>query len=1150
MAFSYVSPRLCQLLDIDGQALLADASLAFASVHPDDVEGLTQANEQARRSRRPFHWEGRFLVRGEARWIRISSEPRPLPDGGSLWNGVVSDITEYKQAELHLQRANADLAATLQAIPDLLFELSESGVYLNVWARDADQLAAQKEQLLGRSVHEMLPAEAAETVMAALREAAASGYSNGQTIRLELPHGTSWFELSTAAKNIPHAAARNFIVLSRDVTRRKEAESKLCLHNAAIQTTHDGFWVVDGQGYLTEVNQAYADMSGYAREELLGAHISLLEAREQTAEEVGRHIARIMAQGWDVFETRHRRKDGSEIEIEVSTTYIADSRQFVAFLRDITERKQARDALLASQRRLETVLDTASDGIHVLDEDGNVMLCSQSFARMLGYTAAEAARLNVADWDAMIPRDALLGTLRALLDKPATFETRHRRKDGTSYDAEINTSSIELDGRRYLYASTRDITERKRTELELQEKSLRLDEAQRIAKVGSWELDLLENRLIWSDEIFRIFEIDPARFGASYEAFLDAIHPDDREAVNTAYSRSLRTREPYSIAHRLRMPDGRIKHVQEHCETEFDATGKPLRSRGTVQDITELALAEEKILLYAKLFEHTGEAMMVTDRDNRIVDINAAFTRMTGYTLEEVLGQSPNLLGSGKTPPETFQNLWASLAETGYWQGELWDRRKDGSIYPKWVAISSIQDAQGAVTHYIASFSDISERKAAEERMDRLARHDPLTGLFNRFSLQERLEQALTTAKRDQHQIALLFIDMDRFKLINDTLGHHVGDGLLIEVARRLQSCVRESDILARLGGDEFVAVLTGIDTAAEGAMVVANKILARLGNAYQIEGHELHSSPSIGISLYPADGLNATALMKAADTAMYHAKEHGRNNAQFFKAEMNTLASERLHMDRELRIALERRQFEVHYQPQICTVDGRPCGVEALVRWRHPEKGMIPPGTFIPFAEEIGLIEALGAWVLDEACRQLAAWKAADIPLARVAVNLSARQLHSAHLVRQVRDALARHGIQAGELELEITESAAMSDPEQAIAQLHALRKLGVVLSIDDFGTGYSSLAYLKRLPIQTLKLDRSFVSDIDTDPNDAAISLATIALAHNLGFGVVAEGVENEAQRDFLTAHGCEILQGYLFSKPLPAGEVGAFIHAGARA
>ncbi len=569
-----------------------------------------------------------------------------------------------------------------------------------------------------------------------------------------------------------------------------------------------------------------------------------------------------------------------------------------------------------------------------------------------------------------------------------------------------------------------------------------------------------------------------------------------------------------------------------------DDDGRLVAVVETLRDMTLPQSADEALRLYAKVFEYGGEAILITDADNRIIAVNQALELDTGYTQKELIGKDPRTLSANKTPPETYRMMWNALQDkdSGYWQGELWDLRKDGSTYPKWAAITAIYDTKGNITNYIASYTDISERKAAEARIARLAHHDALTGLFNRYSLENRLAQALLAARREKRQMAVIFIDLDRFKVINDTLGHHVGDLLLVEVAQRLSACVRESDIVARLGGDEFVVALTSIATDMDAAHV-ARKIIAAMEVPCDIDGKSLHISPSLGISLFPGNGEDVDALMKNADTAMYHAKEKGRNNFQFFTPAMTAAATERLEIERDLRAALKNNEFELHYQPQVCASKGLVRGVEALIRWRHPERGLIPPLKFIPVAEETGVIEAIGTWVLEEACRQMAEWRRAGFDLKYVAVNLSAHQLRSPDLVGLVQGAIARFGLAPGQLELEITESVAMEDPERAIGILRSLRESGVELAIDDFGTGYSSLAYLKMLPIHTLKLDRAFVRDIETDENDAAISAATIALAKNLGLRVVAEGVETEAQRDFLSRHACNLLQGYLFGKPEPA-------------
>ncbi|MBK7003374.1 MAG: EAL domain-containing protein [Rhodoferax sp.] len=568
-------------------------------------------------------------------------------------------------------------------------------------------------------------------------------------------------------------------------------------------------------------------------------------------------------------------------------------------------------------------------------------------------------------------------------------------------------------------------------------------------------------------------------------------------------------------------------------------------------DIAKRMQTEAQLKLYASVFQHSGEAIVITDHNNCILAINAAFNRSTGYSLEDVRGKNPRILSAGQTSIEIYQDMWTELDTKGFWQGELWDKPKVGAIYPKWTSISVVRDPSGAITNYIGSFIDITERKAAQDRILRLAHHDHLTGLLNRLSLQERLAQALASAKRENRALAVLFIDMDHFKAINDSLGHAVGDELLMEVAQRLRAGVRESDIVSRLGGDEFVLVLTEVGTTTAVARLT-EKLLQSLGEAYQVREHTLHSTPSIGVAIAPNDGSDGETLLKNADAAMYHAKAHGRNNVQFFTPAMNQEAMERLRIDHELRLALEQGQFELHYQPKLAgnALVGhqkrRVVGVEALVRWRHPEHGLVPPGKFIPVAEETGLILPLGEWVLNEACRQLRVWRDAGVQDLTMAVNLSAHQLRESSLLNMVSQTLARHGLVGADLELEITESVMMNDPQASIGTLSALRATGVKLSIDDFGTGYSSLSYLKLLPIHTLKLDQSFVRDIETDANDVAICTATIALAHSLHLKVVAEGVETRAHCDFLLGQNCDILQGYHFSKPLTAHDALAFIQA----
>jgi len=552
--------------------------------------------------------------------------------------------------------------------------------------------------------------------------------------------------------------------------------------------------------------------------------------------------------------------------------------------------------------------------------------------------------------------------------------------------------------------------------------------------------------------------------------------------------------------------------------------------------IAALKHAQEELHLYATVFTNATEGMTITDAESHIVAVNPAFSRITGFAPAQVIGQTPKLLNSGRQDAGFYRDMWATLARRGQWQGEIWNRRQSGDVYPEWLSITAVRDTDGTPTHYIGIFSDITERKQTEARIRHLANHDALTGLPNRLLLQDRLNQAILQSRRDKRRAAVLFLDLDRFKTINDTLGHEVGDALLIQVTQRCLGAVRDTDTVARQGGDEFVIVLPELEHAQDAAMI-ARKLLSALASPFQLGPHALTVTGSVGIALYPEDGQNESVLLRNADTAMYRAKDDGRNGFQFYSADMNTASLGELLLENQLRGALERGELRLHYQPKVCPRGHAVVAAEALLRWQHPELGLLSPGRFVPVAEESGLIVPMGEWVIREACRQLRAWQDEGRVLVPVAVNLSAQQFVHQDIVALVREALNDNDLPAHLLELELTETMLMRDADRTVHILAQLRAMGVSLAIDDFGSGYSSLAYLKRFQVQTLKIDRSFVHDIREGGEDGEIAAAVIALAHNLGQQVVAEGVETEYQRDFLTRQGCDLLQGFLFGRPQAA-------------
>jgi diguanylate cyclase (GGDEF)-like protein/PAS domain S-box-containing protein len=571
-------------------------------------------------------------------------------------------------------------------------------------------------------------------------------------------------------------------------------------------------------------------------------------------------------------------------------------------------------------------------------------------------------------------------------------------------------------------------------------------------------------------------------------------------------------------------------------QPEDAAAGAILESVGRqIGQFIERKCAEAALHLAGQAIESASESIVITDARGRVVDVNPAFIRSSGYSRAEVIGRRPRMLRAGRDGYARLREMARALRRDGRWQGEVWSRRRNGEVYPEWMSVVAVRDEGGRPTHYVAMSIDISERKAAEERLRKLANFDVLTDLPNRGVLEQQLERALAQAARNGRSLAVLFVDLDRFKFVNDSLGHEAGDRVLVETARRLRQCLRASDPVFRLGGDEFVVLLE--ETGDPGAVrTVAAKILSALSEPYRLDAQEFHLSASVGIANYPEDAGDRAGLLRCADLAMYRAKELGKNNYQFYSAQLNAQSVERMMLESALRHALERGEFDLAWQARVGIGDGRITGVEALLRWRHPELGVVSPGQFVPLAEETGLIVPIGDWAIEAACRQARRWLDAGLPPVRVAVNLSARQFEHETLVQTVGRLLDEYRLPPGTLELEITESLVMHNPEQAVRLLDELRRLGVSLSIDDFGTGYSSLAQLKRFPVDTLKIDRSFVQDL---PDDAAITSAVVAMARSLRLRTVAEGVETPEQLEFLRRLGCDEIQGYLFSRPIPAEE-----------
>ena len=945
-------------------------------------------------------------------------------------------------------------------------------------------------------------------------------------------------------------------------------------------------------------------------------------------------------------------------------------------------------------------------------------------------------------WKAIHPEDR--ATVAERLDRLSTGQTlrleyRILRPDGSVVWIEDRAwARHDTDGTPARFEGVIvDITGRKRTEETLRKCEQRLAHAQKMARIGDWEWDMETRHLSCSDEVFTIFGLERTPSPVSHRAFLDAIHPDDRETVILRLNTAIETHQPISIDHRVLWPDGAERIVHTEAEVALGADGQPIRLYGTAQDVTGLKRTEKTLLRlnralfmlrechnalltaeeetefvsrlcqnvvgiggyrmawigyaehdaaktvrmvaqagfdmgYAKKLnvawsdtEHgrgpTGTAIrtrkpvvirntqtdpqfapwrddalarryhsviglpLLIDQDaigaltiysdvkdafdaeevnllaelakdaaygirslraraerskaeamlrlrdraiesssngivitetvvesgephNRIIYVNPAYERITGYSRQEVVGLTPTFLRGKEQEQPGLEEIRAALREQREGSAILRNYRKDGSTFWNELHVAPVRGDNGEVTHYVGILNDITDRKHYEEQLEYQANHDSLTDLPNRNLLQDRVHQAIAYARRHQCMAAVLFLDLDNFKFINDSLGHEIGDQVLKHVAQRLTASIRDGDTVARQGGDEFVLVLNEV-VELEDVKLIMQRIFRSLAQPIRIQKYELYVTCSIGVSLYPRDGVDVPTLLKYADLAMYRAKEHGKNNFQFYTDEMNARILERLLLETSLRRALERSEFQLVYQPQADLKTGRVIGLEALLRWQHPELGTVSPARFIPVAEESGLIVPIGEWVLRTACTQIRRWLDAGLPAVPVGINLSARQFRQQDLGTFIAQTIRDTDILAEYVELEITEGTMMENTDSAVATLHMLKELGLHLAIDDFGTGYSSLSYLKRFPLDRLKIDRSFVQDIITNTDDAAIARAIIAMAHSLNLKVIAEGVETEEQLSYLRAHGCDEIQGYYFSRPLPPEEVEALLRSGKR-
>jgi diguanylate cyclase (GGDEF)-like protein/PAS domain S-box-containing protein len=1180
------NPAACRFYGYSRDELTSRKASDLNALPPSEVaEALARAASGAQ-SR--FHFPHR-LASGEVRKVEVEAGPVEM-DGRVLLYSVVHDVSERHEVEAELNRTISLLQSTFESTTDGILVIDPSGRILSsnqrfaqMWRIPAGVLeASDNAQALALARDQL---EDPHKFMARVKELQADPDAQSFDM-LEFKDGRVFERYSMPQRLNGVAVGR--VWSFRDVTERRQAEEALRQseekYREILAGIAEGYYEVNLRGCLTFFNDALGRILGYRAEEMQG--MSWRRFIDHTSARQMHRLFRgvyATAQPVGYVDWKILRKGGSPRYVSASVSLMRDERDapcgFRGVVIDVSERRQAEEALRESEERYRHLVELSPDGI-AIHREGRLVFCNPAGARMLGYQVEEVLGKLAIEFVHPASRQFAAERMQNILvGKPVPFiEEKFVRKDGSMLEVEVGTMPFTFQNAPAIQVIIRDITERKRAE-KLQAVLYRIAQtASAVEDVEAFyeQIHGIVGELMYARN-FYIALYDEAADSLSFPYFVDEVDPTPlpKRPGKGLTEYVLRTGEPL-----LATPQTFAELVAKG-ETDLiggpsvDWLGVPLK-RGektfgvlVVQSYTEsMRYGETDRDLLTFVSQHVASAIdrkraaeALRESEGRFrtlaetapsaifiyqgagfIYANASMAALTGYAREE-LG-SMNLWDMVHPDYKDLirgrglARLRGDEAPTGY---QFKIVRKDGE--ERWVDFSAAVIDVGGRPAVLGTAFDITKRKEAEEQIKNLAYHDALTGLPNRLLFNDRLSVAVAQAHRQGYRLAIFFLDVDRFKVINDSLGHSLGDRLLQGVARRLQSSVREGDTVARLGGDEFILLLPALNRT-EDVAKVAEKILDSLKLPFRLEGRELYVTASMGISLYPDDGGDAETLIKNADTAMYRAKEQGRDNYQLYTPAMNATAVERLALENSLRKALARDELELVYQPLLDLGTGRVHGVEALLRWRHPERGLLLPSEFIPLAEVTGLILPIGPWVLRTACGRARVWQDLGHPHLTVAVNLSARQFQQPDLVAQVKRALEETGLAPRCLDLEITETNAMSNAEATIHTLRELKTLGVRISIDDFGIGYSSLSYLKRLPIDTLKIDQSFVRDITSDPDDAAIATAVIALAHTLKLRVVAEGVETQEQLAFLAARHCDRMQGYLFSRPLPSQECGEFL------
>ncbi|MBK1721270.1 EAL domain-containing protein [Thiocystis violacea] len=846
---------------------------------------------------------------------------------------------------------------------------------------------------------------------------------------------------------------------------------------------------------------------------------------------------------------RIRRPDGEErIMIAICTPHLDAQGEVVSLsgtVQDITEHEELLN-------RLEKIAAHVPGVIYQYQQwpDGRTAFpyASAGIRDIYGVEPAEVATDATAILDVLHPddRSRVAAKIAESMHQLTTWNDTYRVKfpEGRLIWVQGEASpEPQADGSVLWHGYIREVTDRQQAEEKQRQLQTMLTRTEHLAQIGSWEWDVAKDKVTWSEQLFRIVQMDPAKGAPAFAEHHRLFSPEDLAGEQAVVDAAIKQGKPYALELHLRRRDGTTRVCLAHGYPEIGPNHQVTYFYGTFQDITERKQAEDKLRLAASVFEHSSEAILVTDAENRIIDTNHAFSATTGYERASVLGKDPNILASGRHDAAFYRAMWDAITHTGSWRGEIWNRRKDGEIYAELLAISTVRSADDSVQNYIGVFSDISAFKAHEAELDRIANYDPLTALPNRRLLSDRLEQALAGIRRSGRLMAVCYLDLDDFKPINDHYGHEVGDQVLIGIANRLRQLLRAQDTVARLGGDEFVLLFNDL-ARSEDSHALLERVLATVTRPIILNGVTHRVSASIGVALSPPDVNNADSLLRHADQAMYRAKDAGGNRSHFYDAEQDRLIQDRRLKLQHLEAALNGQELVLYYQPKVDMVSRKVIGVEALIRWPHPDGGLLLPAAFLPIVEGSDLEIAIGEWVIAAALTQMASWQRQGLNVS-VSVNIAAGHLLQPSFAQRLERLLAAHPeCDPGRLELEILETSALSDIARASQTLKACRALGVRFALDDFGTGYSSLAYFRRLPIDVLKIDQSFVRDMLDDPEDIEIVESVVRLALAFDRSVIAEGVETPEHGALLNSLGCRLGQGFGIARPMLADAIPAWV------